>query len=109
MLSGWTDFDGKVNYRFAATAWSNGSPSKARDLLADLSIDAEELSALKVEGPLDAARITYDGVPVNQYQAGRAESDQAHPAHGDDRQRLRELGRRLRDRVLRRVPGPDAA
>jgi hypothetical protein len=104
VLSGWTDFDGKVSYKVRGDSLVERLPSKARDLLADLSIDGEELSALKVEGPLDAPRITYDGVPVNQHQAGRTEPDQAPAAaasHGDDRQRLRELGRRLRDRVFR--------
>jgi hypothetical protein len=101
VLSGWTDFDGKVSYRVRTDSLIERLPGKARDLLAELSIDAGDLSGMKVEGAIDAPVLTLDGVALNP-GGGRAAGggDAAGPA-GDDRQRLRELGRRLRDRILR--------
>ncbi|MEA2631749.1 MAG: hypothetical protein QOE66_1968 [Chloroflexota bacterium] len=98
VLAGWTDFDGRVNYRVRTDGLADRLPSKARDLLAELKIDAGELATLKVEGAIDAPDVTIDGVPLNPRTAGRV--DPAQP-RGDDRQRIRELGRRLRDRILR--------
>jgi AsmA protein len=98
VLSGWTDFDGTVNYRTRGESLMERLPGKARDMLAELSIDVRDLSTLRVEGAVDAPQITVGGVPLSQNAtAGRDEA----PAPGDDRQRLRELGRRLRDRILR--------
>jgi AsmA-like protein len=97
VLSGWTEFDGRVNYRIRTDTMIERLPSKARDLLADLSIDARELATLKVEGAIDAPRVTIDGIPLNR-MTGRGEPGQPR---GDDRPKLRELGRRLRDRILR--------
>ncbi len=100
VLSGWTDFDGTVNYRVRGDSVIERLPGKARDLLADLSIDARDLSALKVEGAIDAPTLTLGGVPLSPTLTGsRGDLPVASP--GDDRQRMRELGRRLRDRILR--------
>jgi AsmA protein len=97
VLSGWTDFDGRVNYRIRTDGLIERLPSRARDLLADLSIDPKALATLKVEGAIEAPKVTFDGIPVNNV-TGRGDPA---PVRGDDRQRLRELGRRLRDRILR--------
>jgi hypothetical protein len=97
VLSGWTSFDGKVNYRIRTDTLVDRLPGKARDLLADLSIDVEEMSTLKVEGAIDRPTVTIDGIPLN-HVTGRGEA--THP-QGDDRPKLRDLGRRFRDRILR--------
>jgi hypothetical protein len=97
VLSGWTDFDGKVNYRVRTDSLTERLPGRARDLLAELSIDTREFATLKVEGAIDAPNVLIDGVPVN---GANRPVDPAQP-RGDDRSRLRELGHRLRDRFLR--------
>jgi AsmA-like C-terminal region len=97
VLSGWTDFDGRVNYRVRTDSLTDRLPSKARDFLAELSIDTRELSTLKVEGVVEAPIVLLDGVPLN---GASSPIDPSQP-RGDDRSRLRELGRRLRDRILR--------
>jgi AsmA protein len=98
VLSGWTDFDGTVNYRMRGESLIERLPGKARDLLADLSNEARNLATLRVEGAVDAPKVTMGGVPLSQSPAdGREET----PPPSDDRQRLRELGRRLRDQILR--------
>jgi hypothetical protein len=96
VLSGWTDFDGRVNYRLKSESLLERLPAKARDLLADLAIDASDISTLKIDGRLDAPNVTLEGIPLTRDPAG-AEGN----TPGDERQRLRELGRRLRDRILR--------
>ena len=98
VLAGWTSFDGTVNYRLRGESVIERLPSKARDLLADLSIDAKDLSGLRIEGAIDDPDVTLGGVPLSLTPAGgRGEP----PVAGDDRQRLREVGRRLRERILR--------
>jgi AsmA protein len=98
VLAGWTDFDGTVNYRIRGESLIERLPGKARDLLADLSIDARDLSTLRIQGAVDAPRVTVGGVALGASPAGGGEET---PSPGDDRQRLRELGRRLRDQILR--------
>jgi AsmA protein len=98
VLTGWTDIDGKVNYRLRGESVIERLPGKARELLADLSVDARDLSGLKIEGTLDDPDVTLGGAPLSLIPRG-TRRDAATP--GEDRQRLRELGRRLRERVVR--------
>jgi uncharacterized protein involved in outer membrane biogenesis len=98
VLQGWTDFDGRVNYRLRTDNLAERLPGKARDLLADLSIEAPSLATLRVEGAIDAPTITLDGVRLNPAAAPR---EAAAPGPDDDRQRLKDLGRRFRDQLVR--------
>ncbi len=95
MLSGWTDFDGNLNYRVRTENLTDKLPARARELLGELANDPQtpSLSAVRVEGAYDDPTITIDGVPLNPSAGGTRV--------GDDRHRLRDLGRRLRDRILR--------
>ena len=61
---GWTDFDGKVNYKVRGDNLVDKLPGKARDLLADLSIDGQKAVDPQIEGALDTP-IKYEGVPLN--------------------------------------------
>ena len=98
VLAGWTSFDGTVNYRLRGESTIERLATKARDLLADLSVEARDLSGLKIEGAIDDPDVKIGGVSLNLTPVGgRGDS----PAPGDDRQRLREVGRRLRERILR--------
>ena len=91
VFAGWTDFDGRLDYRIKAEGIGRGSTSKARGLLADLPEAIEELLPTRLQGTLDHVILTVDGVPL---RAGGEAPD-------DDRRRLREIGRRLKDRLLR--------
>jgi uncharacterized protein involved in outer membrane biogenesis len=97
VLSGWTDFDGRVNYRVRTDNVIDRLPSQARDLLAELSVDVKKMTTLRVEGAIDRPTVTIDGVPMHR-MTGRGEEARAP---GDDHPKLRELGRRLRERILR--------
>jgi AsmA protein len=91
VLSGWTDFDGRLDYRLRAERLSERLPDAARDLLSGLNLDPRAVTALEVRGTLDRLAVTVDGRPLRQVVGGP----------GAREQKLRELSRRLRDRVLR--------
>ncbi len=97
VLAGWTDFDGQVNYRLRAEALAEKLPEKVQDLFNDLKPDRKlgDLAELKIQGTIDALTMTVNGIPV-----APPPSSPTAPRH-DDRQRLHDIGRRLRDQLLR--------
>ena len=97
VLSGWTDFDGKLDYRLKTDSLTEKLPSKATNLLSELEINLNDLTSLKVRGTVDALVVTLDGVPLNENKAG----GQPAGTKLDDRQRYKEIGRWLRDKILR--------
>ncbi len=90
VLAGWTDFDGQVDYRIHAETLAGRFAPEIRNLFDDLPLGLNGLLELRVQGAPKALLVTLDGVPINA--DGEPHSTQDH---------LRELGRRLRDRVLR--------
>jgi AsmA protein len=96
VLAGWTDFDGRVDYRLKSDSLTDRLPGKARNLLSELAIDPNNVADLRVLGTLDALKVTMDGVPLAQTGGGPEPSRRV-----EDRQRLHELSKRLRDRILR--------
>ncbi len=70
-------------------------PDRARRLLADLEIDLQELSTLRLSGTIDDLTVTVTSLNPD---AGAAAD---HLIDGTDKQRLRQLGENLRDRFLR--------
>src|SRR5262249_25973038 len=90
-LSGWTDFDGRLSYRVRSEELTRRLPREAKGILSDLSIDVSRLITLRVEGSLDHLSVTADGLPLTGDPTKRAE----------ERAKFRELGRRLRDELLR--------
>jgi hypothetical protein len=96
VLAGWTDFDGRLDYRLRSDALADKLQSSARNFLSELAIEPSRLGVVRVQGTLDDLLITMDGVPLN------TDGGIGGPVRRvDDRQRLRNLGRRLRDRILR--------
>jgi AsmA protein len=90
VLSGWTDFNGRLDYRLATDRLVDRLPDQARDLLADLQLDPTDLTSLRVCGTVDRLSVTRDGRPLRETLGTSGE-----------RQKLRELSRRLKDRILR--------
>ncbi|WP_165245791.1 AsmA family protein [Paludisphaera soli] len=100
VITGWTDFDGRLDYRMSLEGISERVPARARQLLAELDLDVDALSSLRLSGTVD---------DLNVSVLGRDASTQA-PLDGlnstPDKQRLklldRELlGRKIRDKLLR--------
>jgi AsmA protein len=97
VLSGWTDFDGRVSYRLRAESLAEKLPEKAQDLLNGFKpeLKLDDLADVEIHGTVDGLVVTLNGAPVP-------------PARGagpggrtDDHQRLRELARRVRDQLRR--------
>ncbi len=98
VLTGWTDFDTNLDYRLRADLLGARLSNKARDFLEDFAIDvAREASIFHVTGTLDAMRVTVDGPPSDRQAKGGDPTQQRLM----ERQRLREVGRRYRDRLFR--------
>ena len=97
VMTGWTDFDGRLDYRVRSESLTDRIPGKARSVLSDLSIDVNQLACLRVRGTLDALRVSVDDAGALDAMTGGRD-----PARRcDERQRLRDLSRRVRDRILR--------
>jgi hypothetical protein len=96
VLSGSTDFGGRLDYRVKAEDLSGHLSAEARGILSDLPIDLDDLMALRVQGTVTAPELTLDGVSL---AGGPSGGDPARRA--GDRARIREFTRRLRDRLLR--------
>ncbi|SIO12158.1 AsmA protein [Singulisphaera sp. GP187] len=93
VMAGWTDFDGKLDYQVRSDSLTDRLPDQARELLGELSIDTRDLSALRVRGTLQAMQLSV--APGLLGQSG------ASGGRGAERERLRDLGRRMRERILR--------
>lgn len=87
VLVGWTDFDGRLDYRLQPGATTEKLPGRAREFLAELNVGVEELADTRIQGTIDSLVVTCDGVPIGD------------PRSSDDR--LHAIGRRLRDRIRR--------
>lgn len=98
VLTGWTGFDGTLDYRIKTERLVEKLPGKARDFLAEMQIDLKEVAVVRVQGTLDDMVVSLDGGPV----VGKTATPTAPSApRPDDKQQLRDLGRRLKDRLLR--------
>ncbi|MBV8677315.1 MAG: hypothetical protein JO355_09120 [Planctomycetaceae bacterium] len=97
VMTGWTDFDGRLDYRVRSESLTDRIPGKARTVLSDLSIDVNQLSCLRVRGTLDALRVSVDDDGALDAMTGGRDPER----RSEERQRLRDLGRKVRDRILR--------
>jgi AsmA protein len=95
LVSGWTDFGGRMNYQVKVDGLVDKVPEKARQFLNGLDLDLGKLTQLTLSGSVDAVEIK-----LNRPSAGRR-STVEQILSNDDRERLKVLGRRLREKVLR--------
>lgn len=94
-MSGWTGLDGRVDYQMQISGLDERLPDQARRLLGELKLDVGALTTLTVRGTLDRMVVQVNGIPIDSDLVGEPRS------RPDDRQRLRQLGRQLRDQLLR--------
>jgi AsmA protein len=95
VVSGWTDFSGQMDYQVKLDGLVERVPEKARQFLSDLDLDLTKLTTLSLRGNLDSVQVQVsDSSRVGRSTIGQGLST-------EDRDRLRVLGRRLRDKVLR--------
>jgi AsmA protein len=88
VLSGWTDFDGRVDYRIDPARLAGRLSGQARELMSGLKLDLDSVKSVEVRGTLDRLAVTFDGRPLR-----RAVED------GEDRARA--LSRKIRERLIR--------
>ena len=93
IFAGYTDFEGRVAYRLRTDGLTEKLPIQAREILKELAIEVDDLADVRFEGTLDALHVTVAGVAVD--------GPGSHDPRRDDRARLHEIGRRLRDRIRR--------
>ena len=89
-FSGWTDIDGNVKYRLKTDALSDRVPSEVRQFLNAREIDLSEVAKVEVAGTVGGPKVLLNG---EQLLDPKSEND--------DGRRVREIGRRIRDRVRR--------
>jgi AsmA protein len=94
-MSGWTDLDGRIDYEMKVEGLTDRLPDRARRVLGELNLDLGSLTTLTLRGTLNQMAVQVNGVPIN--------GSRLHESglRRDDRERLRLLGRQLRDRILR--------
>jgi len=94
-MSGWTDLDGRIDYEMKVEGLTDRLPDRARRVLGELNLDLGSLTTLTLRGTLNQMAVQVNGVPIS---GGRLHES---GLRRDDRERLRLLGRQLRDRILR--------
>lgn len=95
VVSGWTDFNGQMDYQMKLDGLVDRVPEKARQFLSGLDLDLTKLTNLTLRGNVDSVQVEFP----DRAAAGGASVDQILST--ENRDRLRVLGRRLRDKVLR--------
>ncbi len=96
-LSGWTDFDGKLDYRINLDALNGRLPDKARRFLSELNVELQTLKVLTIQGTIKQMVVQLNGVSLDRdllREAGVHVKKQ-------DREKLRVLGRKLLDELVR--------
>ncbi|MFO0890296.1 MAG: AsmA-like C-terminal region-containing protein [Isosphaeraceae bacterium] len=94
-VTGWTDFGGALDYQVKLDGVAGRLPEKAREYLSGLDLDVNTLTSLHLTGTVDRVAIRPMGVGPN----GRAAIDRVITPQ--ERQRLKVLGRQIRDKLLR--------
>jgi len=97
LISGWTDFHGRLDYRMGLEGLADRVPSRARRVLAELDLDVEGLPSLRLSGTVDNLEVSLMGRSAE----GGAPSTLDRLLDGQDPERLKMLGREIRDRILR--------
>jgi uncharacterized protein involved in outer membrane biogenesis len=94
-MSGWTDLDGRLDYRMKIQGLNDRLPDQARRLLGDLKVDVGSMTSLTLRGTLNRMVVQLNGVPID----GSVFHDVK--LNREDRDKLKLLGRQLRDKLLR--------
>ena len=93
VLQGWTDFDGRIDYRLRSDRFVDRLSPRAREWLAELSGRLEGAADVRIQGTIDDQQISVDGLVLT--------SDAGGSAPGAERVKLRDVARRLRNHIRR--------
>jgi uncharacterized protein involved in outer membrane biogenesis len=93
-ISGWTDFDGRLDYLVKLDGVADRIPDQARKFISGLDLNLNSLTSLRLRGNVDRVVIT-TGTAVE----GRSPLEQI--IGPEDRERFKVLGRQFRDKLMR--------
>jgi len=94
-MEGSTDFDGRIDYRIRAVRLEAALSERARRFLNDIDLDINQLTTVALRGTVDRMIVQVNGINLDR-NALRENGLQP-----DDREKLKLLGRQLRDKLLR--------
>lgn len=94
-ISGWTDFDGRLDYLVKLDGVADRIPEQARKFIGNLDLNLNSLTSLRLRGNVDRVTITTAGTAADR----RSPVEQIIAP--EDRERLKVLGRQFRDKLLR--------
>ena len=100
ILAGWTDFDGRFDYAVRSDQMTARLPRDARGWLKEAGVNFDQLAGLHVRGTPERVVATLNGRPIRVDDAIGAAPGLAN-GRDDDRVRLRETARKIRDRFFR--------
>jgi uncharacterized protein involved in outer membrane biogenesis len=95
VAGGWTNFDGQIDYLIKLEGVSDRMSEKARKFINGLDLDFESLTSVRLSGSVDRVNIKLNAAGGDV----RSTLDQIIPR--EDQDRLKVLGRKLREKVLR--------
>ncbi len=96
-LAGWTDFDGKLDYRINLSGLNDRLPDQARRFLSDLKVDMQTLKVLTLKGSINQMVVQLNGVSLDRDFV----RDAGLRVKKQDREKLRVLGKKLLDELVR--------
>ncbi len=94
ILAGSTNLDGSIDYRMRIDGVDGRLSTRARRLLDDLNLDLGDVTTLSLKGTVDNMVVEAGGVAVRNTR-GKA------VLAPDDQEKLKRIGRQLRDRLIR--------
>jgi AsmA protein len=94
-ITGWTDFDGRVDYQIRFENLRDRLPEKARRLLVDLKVDIEDWTTLNLRGTVDDMALQVAGMSLDRNLLRDS------GLRREDREKLKAIGRQLREKLLR--------
>ncbi len=94
-LSGWTDFDGRIDYRINLNGLNGRLPDKARRLLGDLNVNLQSLEMLTLQGTVNKMVVRLNGIALDRRLFRESGIKR------EDREKLRVLGRQVLDQLVR--------
>jgi len=92
---GWTNFDGQLDYDIRVDSVTARLPEKARQIVGELELDLDALTTIRLTGSVNQVEIRMKEASA----AVKTPLERLLPR--EDRDRLRLLGKRLREKVLR--------
>ena len=94
-LSGWTDFDGRLDYRINLTGLTERLPENARRILGELNVDLKSLRMLTLQGTVNQMVVRVNGIALDR------DLLRDSGLKREDREKLRVLGRQVLDQLVR--------